>query len=202
MKVLIGEIKAGDILLCYEDIDRSEEKTGESGYIHVAIAINSEKILEADIREIRYTTVSDLLKSFDYLAVLRQRDEWCDQNLNILRQFAEESIGKPFNLIGMRRCTERKEKSLVSSLKRLQDHFNGDGVGIDPSRKNYFCSELVTSAFIYVGIIDSSASVVYQPETLSPHDIGKDKTFGYFVGYLLKNSAYTVHENDYFQTSI
>lgn len=112
MKVLIGEIKAGDILLCYEDIDRGEEKTGESGYTHVAIAIDSEKILEADIRKIRYTTVSDLLKSFDYLAVLRQREEWCDQNLNILRQFAEESIGKPFNLIGMRRYTERKEKSL------------------------------------------------------------------------------------------
>ena len=26
MNVLVGEIKAGDILLCYEDIDRSAEK--------------------------------------------------------------------------------------------------------------------------------------------------------------------------------
>ena len=58
------------------------------------------------------------------------------------------------------------------------------------------------SAFIYLGIIDSAASVVYQPETLSPQDIGKDKTFGFFIGYLLKDNEYKVHESDYFQTSI
>lgn len=202
MKVLSERVRAGDILLCYEDIDRSAEKTGESGYTHVAIAIDSEKILEADMRGIRYTTVSELLNSFEYLAVLRQKEEWSSQNLNDLSQFAEKSIGKKFNLIGMRRFSQRKEESLLNSLERIQDYFNGNGVVVNPSRQNYFCSELVASAFIYLGIIDSAASVVYQPETLSPHDIGKDKTFGYFVGYLLKNSAYKVHESDYFQTSI
>ena len=101
MKLLNERVRAGDILLCYEDIDRSAEKTGESGYTHVAIVVDSEKILEADIRGIRYTTVSELLNSYEYLAVLRQMEGWSSQNLNDLNQFAENCIGKKFNLIGM-----------------------------------------------------------------------------------------------------
>lgn len=164
--------------------------------------MDSEKILEADMRGIRYTTVSELLNSFDYLAVLRQMEGWSTQSLNDLNQFAENCIGKKFNLIGMKRFSQRKEESLLNSLERMQDYFNGNGAIVNPSRQNYFCSELVASAFIYLGIIDSAASVVYQPETLSPHDIGKDKTFGFFIGYLLKDDEYKVHESDYFQTSI
>lgn len=202
MNVLVGEIKAGDILLCYEDIDRRAEKTGESGYTHAAIVIDGEKILEADMRGIRYTTVNELLNSFDYLAVLRQTEVWSSQKLNDLNQFAENCIGKKFNLIGMRRFSQRKGESLLNSVERIQDYFNGKGEIVNPFREVYFCSELVGSAFIYLGIIDSVASVVYQPETLSPHDIGKDKTFGFFIGYLLKDGEYKVPESDYFQTSI
>ena len=80
----------------------------------------------------------------------------------------------------MRRFSQRKGESLLNSVERIQDYFNGKGEIVNPFREVYFCSELVGSAFIYLGIIDSVASVVYQPETLSPHDIGKDKTFGFY----------------------
>ena len=202
MRVLNECVRAGDLLLCYEDIDRSAEKTGESGYIHVAIVLDSEKILEADMRGIRYTTTNELLKSFEYLAVLRQTEVWSSQKLNDLKEFAENCIGKKFNLVGMKRVSQRKEESSFNSLERIQNYFNGNGERVNPFREVYFCSELVVSAFIYLGIIDSAASVVSQPETLSPQDIGKDKTFGFFIGYLLKDNEYKVHESDYFQTSI
>ena len=46
------------------------------------------------MRGIRYTTVNELLNSFDYLAVLRQTEVWSSQKLNDLNQFAENCIGK------------------------------------------------------------------------------------------------------------
>lgn len=79
------------------------------------------------MRGIRYTTVNELLNSFDYLAVLRQTEVWSSQKLNDLNQFAENCIGKKFNLIGMRRFSQRKGESLLNSVERIQDYFNGKG---------------------------------------------------------------------------
>lgn len=69
-------------------------------------------------------------------------------------------------------------------------------------RDAYFCSELIVSAFIDVGIIDASASIVLSPEFLSPSDIGRDKAFGLFRGYVIRSAGYKVPEMDHFRTSV
>lgn len=87
-------------------------------------------------------------------------------------------------------------------MERVHGYFEGIEPDVKADREVYFCSELVTAAFIHVGIIDKSAAVLFTPETFSPEDIGRDKAFGLFVGYLISHSVYKVPETDHFRSSL
>lgn len=69
----------------------------------------------------------------------------------------------------------------ATAMERVHSYFSCMKPVVQTERGKYFCSELVTAAFIHVGIIDQSAAMLFIPETLSPEDIGIDKGFGFFM---------------------
>lgn len=75
---------------------------------------------------------------------------------------------------------------------------------IKSERGAYFCSELVVAAFIAVGVIAQSAAVVITPEVFSPGDLGKEATFGGFVGYIKSSCEVEISKDDdfYYQSPI
>ncbi len=87
-------------------------------------------------------------------------------------------------------------------MERVHGYFEKIVVPSSGDNNKYFCSELVTSAFIKVGIIHESAAIIFAPETFLPEDIGQDKVFGFFIGYIIPYDDYKIPENDYFQYSI
>lgn len=96
----------------------------------------------------------------------------------------------------------RKEHYQNDLMERIEGYFEGTASEVPSERGVYFCSELITAAFIHVGIIAQSAAVVFTPETFSPSDVAKDKAFGFFYGYVRSSPEYVVPEGDFFKSSI
>lgn len=196
------EICAGDVFLCYSAMMETEDNDGGSGYSHVAISIDGEKILESNSTGVKLTSVSALLEEYNHIAVMRNSELWCLERMALLSTFADISIGKNFNRAGMRRYPDCKAAYQNTAMDRLHGYFDGTEPDVETNRETYFCSELVTAAFIYVGIIDKSAAVIFTPETFSPKDIRMDKVFGFFNGYLIAYPEYEIPETDYFRSSV
>ena len=198
-----ADVRAGDVLLCYSDQMVKEGDPYGSGYAHAAIALDDAgQLLEAAAPGVRLSDVSKLLNEYDHVAIMRADAVWDTPRLAALAKFASTAVGKRFNAVGMMKVPTRKAQLDNELLDRIEGHFAGTQPQVPSIRPVYFCSELVSSAFIEAGIVEQSAAVVLAPETISPDDIGKDKVFGFFVGYLVSHPAYNVPAVDPFKTRI
>lgn len=193
------DVRAGDVLLGYAAITADEEQAKPLGYSHAAIALSNQLVLEASTSGVSIIKINDLLDEYEHLAVLRNRDHWDSERLKGLENFAQKQKGKPFNLHGMQRVPDRKEKHGAEMLKQLQGYFDGSYTPPSPIQSSYFCSQLVACAFIDANLIGESGSIVFSPKVMSPSDIGIDKLFGFFVGYVPRSENYEVPMDDYFR---
>jgi hypothetical protein len=201
----IADIRAGDILMCYSSMTAEEKSAIGTGYSHVALALREKLVLEASHKGVKIVSVEGILEDYDHIAVLRElntNELWNEDRLNCLDQFAAQNIDKSFNKWGFARFPERKATYQGDVMERLDDHFEGTTPEVASIRELYFCSELVTAAFIYVGIIEKPAAIVFTPETFSPSDIAEDKAFGYFCGYVKCTPDYIVPDRDFFMSNI
>ncbi|MET2986892.1 hypothetical protein G5B88_20700 [Herbaspirillum seropedicae] len=205
MSLTISDIQAGDVLLCYSHMTAGEDTAGETGYSHAAIALRDGQVLEASNSGVKVVSAKRLLDDYDHIAVLREYDTselWDETRLNSLHEFAAQNINKGFNQTGLMRYHSRKEGYQNDQMKRIREHFEGTAPAVASDRGVYFCSELVTAAFIHVGIILPSSAVVFTPETFSPSDVAKDKAFGFFCGYVKSTQSYVIPEGDFFKHHI
>jgi len=95
---------------------------------------------------------------------------------------------------------KRKQEHNRGLHNKISEYFNGN-LRPKPYRNRkgqYFCSELIVDRFIAIGFISPSAAIAYQSDTFSPGDIGRDRTFGAFVGYLMPIPSGTIPEEDEF----
>ncbi len=196
------ELEPGDILLCYSSELQGEAEELQNGYAHTAINTYKNSILESSAAGVKTTDLSSLFEEYGHIAVLRNKELWSEERLLKLDEYANDQIGKKFNSIGMYKVPSRKEKQKEVVMENVEGYFDGSYKPLAYEKNTYFCSELITSTFIHVGIIDESASILLSPEVFSPEDIGRDKAFGFFVGYILPYEGYNIPENDTFRTSI
>ena len=197
-----NEIVAGDVLLCYSEVLNGKNDRIQNGYSHVAIVTSDKKVVESSSSGIKVTCIPNLLDEYEHIAVLRNHELWSPERLKKLDSFVTKKLGAGFNCAGMYRLPERKERQEQEAMNHVNGYFEGTYKPTDHNKGVYFCSELITASFIEVGIIDESASILLSPETLSPEDIGRDKAFGFFAGYIKSNDDYKIPEEDYFRTSI
>lgn len=205
MDLEIGDIRAGDVLLCYSSMTAEEETAAGTGYSHTAIALSGARVLEASNGGVKIASVEKLLEDYDHIAVLREIESnslWDTERLSSLDNFAAQAEGKGFNQIGLAKFHARKERRQNDLMERVHVYFEGTAVEVTSERGVYFCSELITAAFIHVGIIAQSAAVVFTPETFSPSDVAKDKVFGFFCGYIKSSPGYVVPQGDFFERSV
>lgn len=195
-------IKDGDVLLCYSAELHGKDSSVENGYSHAAICIHDSQIIESSAGGVKITNIEKLCEEYGHIAVLRNDGLWNEGRLEALKEFSSECIGKKFNSIGMGKYEARKKAYVDTSTERVKGYFEGTVPSSPSDRDVYFCSELITSAFIRAGIIGESASILFAPETQSPEDIGKDKVFGFFAGYIVSYPGYEIPKNDMFEGSL
>lgn len=203
-------LKVGDILLCLDSksfISKKISNVTGSKYSHAAIYYGNSLVAESVAKnglkkgKIGKTNISDLISRYDHIAVLRQPDAWIHiDRIKALQLFIDTSIntGAKYNFSGIPFFAKRKKEHILSISEKLEAYFNNKLSPTSEKKTQYFCSEFVSDCFIAVGFIDTSASILYQSDTYSPGDLGKDPTFGTFWGYLTGNFNYKVPETDYF----
>lgn len=196
-----ADVLAGDVLLGYAETTANESQAQPLGYSHAAIALADQRVLEASNSGVSIVTMKKVLDDYDHLAVLRLPGFWDSERVGRLEIFAQIHSGKPFNLPGMGRVQVRKENHGADMMERLPGFFDGTYTPPSPTQSSYFCSQLVVCAFIDAGAISQGASIVLSPRVMSPSDLGEDKAFGFFVGYLPWSDKYEVPLKDHFRSS-
>ncbi|MBV7542042.1 YiiX/YebB-like N1pC/P60 family cysteine hydrolase [Acidovorax sp. sic0104] len=194
-----ADVCAGDVLLGYAEITSGEDQAQPLGYSHVAIALAEQRVLEATTSGVAIVTMEKLLEDYEHLAVLRSPGLWGAERVQRLEHFARSQSGKPFNTQGMGRVPDRKEKHSADLMEKVPKFFDGTYTPPPPDQRSYFCSQLVVAAFIDADCISDAGSIALSPKVISPSDIGEDKTFGFFVGYVTRSDRYEVPLQDHFR---
>lgn len=208
--MLLSELRPGDVLLCFKDAKfdvagKLIAHVTKSDYTHAAICINqctaAESLVSAGVRR---TRTHDLVQRYDHVAVFRQPDAWQSaESVQALNTFIDSVIesGAKYNLREVATFSRRQDVHQLSLTEQLQEFFKGDLAPSPTEKGSYFCSELVADCFVATGFIQPSAAVVYRSNVTSPGALGRDPTFGTFVGYVSVAPNYTVPTTDEFFNS-
>ncbi|MBL5862160.1 hypothetical protein JBO49_16265 [Serratia fonticola] len=208
----INDLKSGDVILCYCNPNNSIVAEGiykvtASEYCHAAIyygdSLAAESMAKDGIKKgkIGKVRIQDLISRYEHVAVLRQPDAWVGSDrINALKLFIDKVVENEakYNFKGVLSFKSRKELHEENIHEKLESFFNNLTAPASPEKSSYFCSEFVSDCFIAVGFIDPSAAVLFQSDTYSPGDLGKEPAFGTFWGYLAKDNNYVVPESDYY----
>lgn len=202
-----SELRAGDVLLCYEDkkidpIGGGITRATGSEYTHAAICISSSVATEATVLGgVSKIEIEDLIKRYDHVAVFRQPDAWKPpERIQAMNAFIDSVVASKakYNLRDVATFKKRSEVHQLSLTDQLHAFFNGTYAAAPIEKGSYFCSELVASCFVVTGFIEPSAAVVYKSNVTSPGALGRDPTFGTFCGYVSSVPNYSVPATDEF----
>ena len=200
-----SDLKAGDVILCFENsrfdpLGKKIQKVTGSEYVHAGIFLGDNMVVESMASGLTKESISNVIARYDHVAIIRRHDAWCESNIVLLRYFAEKALetGCKYNFSGVMKFKQSKQLHEATVIQQLEDYFSGNMVQKSPLKHQYFCSEFVVDCFIATGFIDQSAAVYYNSETFAPGDLGKDPTFGYFLGYISDDENYQVPEADEF----
>lgn len=205
-------LRAGDVILCHcnpskDFVARKIEYVTSSEYCHAAIYYGNSEIAESTAKnglkkgEIGKEDIRKLVSRYDHVAVLRQPDAWAGTDrAQALQLFIDKviSTGSKYNLEGVFSFKNRKELHEAKIHDKLSAFFDGELAPHSERKSKYFCSEFVCDCFIAVGFIQPSAAILFQSDTYSPGDLGKEPAFGTFWGYLTTREGYKVSESDYY----
>ncbi|MFW9440483.1 YiiX/YebB-like N1pC/P60 family cysteine hydrolase [Xanthomonas euvesicatoria] len=205
MKMMLAcEMRAGDVLLCYKDakidpVGKGITHVTDSEYTHAAICISSsvaaEATVSAGVAKVQLESLND------HVAVFRQPDAWKPASrIQVMNEFIDYIVASEakYNLRDVVTFKNRRKFHQLSISEQLHAFFNGTYVPSPIEKGRYFCSELVVSCFVITGFIDASAEVLYKPNVISPGALGRDSTFGTFLGYVSCKPNYSIPAADEF----
>ncbi|HHP0473008.1 TPA: YiiX/YebB-like N1pC/P60 family cysteine hydrolase [Vibrio harveyi] len=198
-------LQTGDIILCYKNgkfdaLGKAIQSVTKSEYVHAGIYLGDNIVAESMTSGLAKENLNNVLQRYDHVAIFRRHDAWDEGRVRLLKYFVEKMLESKckYNFSGVFNFKGAKEEHQQTLTKQLEDYFNGDCVQISPIKENYFCSEFVVDCFVVTGFIEPSAAVLYNSTVTAPGDLGRDATFGYFLGYLSSDSQYDIPENDEF----
>ncbi len=201
------QLKAGDVLLCVmsgELAQQVEDATG-SKYSHSAICYSSTEIVHAESRGIKKMSTEILARGSNYIAVFRNPYVWNHPAyVAALQNFLDRAVqnNAQYDVESAEGLMERRADHQLTLLAKLHEHFLNGLEPENPEKLKYICSELIVACFAGVGFIKPDARIVYQCNTFTPADLGKDPTFGFFVGYIKRRHDIQIPNNDEFTKNV
>ena len=143
-------------------------------------------------------------RNFDHVAVFRQPDAWSTTRTKILTAFAcaASQLGSKYNLAGLKAFKNQKQYHEDNLQQKQTAYFTGEFEAPSPRKEDaYTCSEFVATCFMVTGFIEPSAAIVYDPGIVAPVDLGRDPTWGIFVGYCSRKDGNEIPTDDEFYNS-
>ena len=196
------QLRPGDILLCpgHDKLASAIASCTKSRYTHAAICYSATEAVESVGAGVRKLPILTLVARYPRVAVFRSPIAWNPSRVGKLRQFLDLIIGTRarYNFKAVMSFVKRRQEHNRSLHSKISQFFNGNLMPRPYRKGRYFCSELIVDCFIAVGFITPGAAIAYQSDTFSPGDIGRDGTFGAFVGYLQSTPSGNIPEDDEF----
>lgn len=200
-----NSLQFGDIILCYENgkfdaLGKVIQRVTKSEYVHAGIYLGDNIVAESMISGLAKESLDNVLQRYSHVAIFRRHDAWDDGRISLLNYFVDKMLqaGCKYNILGVLKFKLAKEEHQQTLTQRLEDYFSGNYAQISPIKNRYFCSEFVVDCFVVTGFIEPSAAVLYNSTVTAPGDLGRDPTFGYFLGYLSSDPKYEIPEDDEF----
>jgi hypothetical protein len=200
----LESIKAGDVLLCYIANDhpvfeRIREATG-SKYTHAAFCIGDGMVGHATPPRVEIKPLKDVVEASDHVAVFRQPDAWDPVKIQRLSVFVNEAVarGAKYDSAGLRHFEANKELHTNTLHDRLTQFHEGTLPPESTEANGYTCSGFLAAGFRATGFFDRSASLLYNPDATAPGDLGRDPSWGTFVGYVSLKDGYDIPLDDEF----
>jgi len=224
MSVIItpNQLRSGDVILFASDesprpdglwnkmkwwfftkVTRRIKEEANSNYTHAAICYDSDTIAQAPKPRypVEKVSVADAVAGCKFAVVFRSSFAYlAPVRVQKLKAFLDKVVadGATYNWWGLFRFSARKEKHFQTLKERLDAHFAGQGANVSFDSNSYFCSELVGACLCVIDAIEPSAAIVYDPRVTSPTDLGRDPTWGTFIGYMVPDPATEIPEDDEF----
>lgn len=195
----LSDLRAGDVLLCQGEGQGAHKVASETGspYTHAAICISEAEAAEVE-RRVKKARIEEILSDYSYIAVFRQPDAWSERHVEDLNLFVNRVLSTKYNVRGIRKFSDNEEEHRLSINEKLNKYFEEE-YSPDPSiKEEYFCSEFVADCFVATGFISPSAAVFYKSDTIAPVALGKDPTYGTFLGYLCRDDDVEIPKDDEF----
>ncbi len=195
-------IRAGDVLLCYGEGKKGNKitKKTNSDYSHAAICYSAGEVVESGGGFVQKVPLAEVVSHYSHVAVFRNYVAWSSQKVAAMNIFLDNVIASKckYNMIGVLKFVRNKEEHELTLPEKIEAYFRGSHEPDSFSKEKYFCSELVADCFAASGFLDPSAAVVFKSDTYAPGDLGREVTFGTFVGYLTFGDASDIPEDDEF----
>jgi hypothetical protein len=200
--VEFNQLQAGDVLLCVisgNTAEKVESITG-SKYTHAGICYSKLEVVDMTLGGIQKTGISEFVANSEYIAIFRNPHIWNQGRVQKFHSFLDTAIDArlKYDKRGAVTFADRKKEHQWGLHGKLYKHFEEGLQPQDHKKLKYICSALVVASFIEIGFIQPSAAIAYQPDTLSAGDLGRDPTFGYFVGYLKSANSGEIPDDDEF----
>lgn len=186
------ELQPGDVLLRRPIkpgfLQRLISHKTDSPYTHASIYLGMNQVAEATaLRRVRILPLAKAIKNNSCTGVLRSQAKFDGERIDKLHAFINSLIGKRsgYDYSGIFGFHLKNKRYFLNQMEFIRKNC---GIYLSAehfSNNHYFCSSLVVACYSVVGIIDSSAQCAYPHEVISPGDLYKDPTFGWFLGYLL-----------------
>lgn len=178
------------------------KKQTKSTYTHAAICYDSSTIIEATGPDdpVTMTSIEDAIANCGHAAVLRNPSAFRGGQIERFKKFADKVVNeqRTYNTQGVLDFAERQEEHLNSIRTKLDSYFAGHHEVESFDKASYFCSELVVACFRASGFVDEPAAVLYDQNVISPADLGRDVTFGLFLGFLSSKKNLRISKKDQF----
>jgi hypothetical protein len=149
---------------------------------------------------VEITPLKHVVESADHVAVFRQPDAWDPIRIKLLSVFVNEAVarGAKYDSAGLRHFEANKELHEKTLHDRLTQLHEGTLPPESTEDKAYTCSGFLAAGFRATGFFERSASLLYNPDTTAPGDLGKDPSWGTFVGYVSLKDGYEIPLDDEF----
>lgn len=190
--ISIGDLQAGDVLLHRASAkikthQKIIENKTNSPYTHASIYLGNGEIAESILNKgVTKSNLTQERTEKEIIGVLRSQCGFGPERQEILRDFVSELISQNagYDFSGVRTFNKKNTKHFDDILGEVKRNYGTVKSRHDLSKEKYFCSALVVACFYAVGIIGETAQVAYPTDVLSPGDLHRDPTFGWFYGYI------------------
>jgi hypothetical protein len=194
----LNDLKFGDVLFCGSSINEKNtnliQNTTDGSYVHCAIYIGDNKIVDVTTSGIRKRYINTFINDYSYVAITRCPGDNLSRK-KAIEIFIDNAFKKQvkYNWFGALFSPIKEYINITWFYsKGTREEYHGPTL----AKEKYFCSEFVVDCYKASGYIRTAKRYMISNKW-TPTGLAEENIFG-FIGYISNNGLKAVDHNDPF----